>query len=67
MIHWENIKVAIWASYGDLVGVVEHIKSRRGKHGNTGEPNVSTRSTAAYSVSRVNKRPGCSGNLMLLQ
>ena len=31
------------ARCGGLVGVGEHIKGRKGKHGNTGEPNVSTR------------------------
>jgi len=32
--------------YGSLVGVLDHIKVRGGRHGNTGEPTVSTRREA---------------------
>lgn len=34
--------------YENLVGVGDHIKVRRGRHGNTGEPTVSTRNKADH-------------------
>ncbi len=42
---WDNTKTTIMASRDGFVGVLEHIKGRIGKHGNTGEPNVYTRAT----------------------
>ena len=49
---WDNTKTALKASCDGPVGVGEHIRGRTGKHGNTGEPNVSTRRNAAYGQPR---------------
>jgi hypothetical protein len=43
---WDNTNASIMARCSGLVGVEGHIKGRAGKHGNTGEPNVSTRDNA---------------------
>ncbi len=45
-VSWDNTNASMKARCSGLVGVREHIKDRLGKHGNTGEPNVSTRDNA---------------------
>ena len=43
---WDNTNASKKARCSGLVGVEGHIRGRIGKHGNTGEPNVSTRNVA---------------------
>ncbi|MFO7671019.1 MAG: hypothetical protein R6W31_15285 [Bacteroidales bacterium] len=43
---WGNTEVSLVVRCGSLVGVGDHIRVRIGRHGNTGEPTVSTRREA---------------------
>lgn len=43
---WDNTNASKKARCSGLVGVEGHIRGRKGKHGNTGEPTVSTRNVA---------------------
>jgi len=45
-VSWDNTNASMKARCSGLVGVQGHIRGRTGKHGNTGEPNVSTRDYA---------------------
>lgn len=51
-VSWDNTNASLKARCGGLVGVEGHIKGRTGKHGNTGEPNVSTRDYAGRGQPR---------------
>ena len=61
---WDNTNTSTKARCGGLVGVGEHIRGRLGKHGNTGEPHVSTRKMRGIYGQSRDQETGLFGELV---
>ena len=59
-ISWGHAKPTLGKrpSWGGPAGVLDHIKGRRGYHGNTGEPRVSESTMVRVTIQQQSRLPG---------